>query len=41
MLRDELTTVIKEKYKAPDQEGLREAWDNVQRKVRTIEALST
>ena len=34
VLRDELTTVIKEKYKAADQEGLREAWDKVQRKVR-------
>ncbi len=37
-LRKELTTGIKEKYKANDQEGLREAWDNVQRKVGGLKA---
>ncbi len=33
-LRRELRTGIKEKYKVVNQEGLREAWDNVQSKVR-------
>ncbi len=33
VLKEELTTGIKDKYKADDQEGLREAWDTVQRKV--------
>ncbi len=33
VLKEELTTGIKDKYKLDDQEGLRQAWDSVQRKV--------